>query len=241
MQAGLNPAMEIAPAELDTLAKRVKWARQQRNFSQVQLSTRSGVKQSDISKIERGDTLRPTNLLALARGLEASADWLDTGDGPWEAKPPLFAGEGSHADANVAHIAGRGAVPMISWVQAGTWNDVVDPFQPGVADDWYTCPVRHGQRTYCLKVRGDSMHNPDERPSYEDGDIIFVDPDVPVKHRDRIIVRLEDDQQVTFKQYMEEGDRRYLKALNPDWKPRYIEIDTHATICGKVIGKWVPE
>ncbi len=130
---------------------------------------------------------------------------------------------------------------MISWVQAGNWNDIADPFQPGVADDWYVCPVKHGHRTYCLKVRGDSMHNPGERPSYSDGDIIFVDPDLSVRHTDRAIVRLEDEKQVTFKQYMEDGDRRYLKALNPDWKPRYIEINGNATVCGKVIGKWVPE
>lgn len=210
-------------------------------MTQTQLAKTSGVMQSDVSKIERGDTLKPTGLLALARALECSADWLDTGDGQWLAKAPLFAGENAPADYNVTHIPGRGAVPMISWVQAGSWNDVSDPFQPGVADEWYTCPVKHGPRTYCLKVRGDSMHNPEERPSYEDGDIIFVDPDLAVRHKDRAIVRLEADQQVTFKQYMEEGERRYLKALNPDWKPRYIEIDSQATFCGKVIGKWVPE
>lgn len=232
---------EIAPATLDSLAKRVKWARQQRRMTQVALAETANVAQSDVSKIERGDTLKTANLLALARALKCDADWLDTGDGSWLARPPLFAGEGAAPDHNVAHIPGRGAVPMISWVQAGSWNDVSDPFQPGVADEWYTCPVKHGPKTYCLKVRGDSMHNPDERPSYSDGDIIFVDPDLNVAHKDRAIVRLEDDQQVTFKQYMEEGDRRYLKALNPDWKPRYIEIDSNATFCGKVIGKWVPE
>lgn len=228
-----------------TLAQRLKWVREQRGLTQTQLANRTGkppvVNQPDISKIERGETLRPTGILALARALECNADWLDTGDGEWQARPPLFAGEGATADYNVEVMTTKGGVPLISWVQAGTWNDVVDPFQPGIADDWIPCPVKHGPRTYCLIVRGDSMHNPDGKPSYEDGDVIFVDPDDEVRHKDRSIVRLEDDQQVTFKQYMEEGVRRYLKALNPEWKPRYIEIDTNATICGKVIGKWVPE
>ena len=135
---------------------------------------------------------------------------------------------------------GRG-VPLISWVQAGVWSDVADPFQPGDAEEWLPCPVRHGPRTYCVKVRGDSMHNPSGRPSYADGDIIFVDPDREAKAGDRVIVRLDDQQEATFKQLLIEDGRKMLKALNPEWSPRYIEINGNATITGVVIGKWVPE
>jgi SOS-response transcriptional repressor LexA len=38
-----------------------------------------------------------------------------------------------------------------------------------------------------------------------------------------------------------EGDRKYLKALNPAWPEQIIEINGNATICGVMIGKWVPE
>lgn len=134
-----------------------------------------------------------------------------------------------------------GGVPLISWVQAGCWADVSDPYQLGEADDWLPCPVRHGPRTYCLRVRGDSMHNPSGRPSYADGDIIFVDPDRDAKPGDRVVVRLDDQQEATFKQLLVEDGRKLLKALNPEWAPRYVEINGNATIAGVVIGKWVPE
>lgn len=134
-----------------------------------------------------------------------------------------------------------GGVPLISWVQAGCWADVADPYTVGDAEDWLPCPVRHGPRTYCLRVRGDSMHNPDGRPSYSDGDIIYVDPDRSANHGDRVIVRLDDQAEATFKQLLIEDGRKMLKALNPEWAPRYININGNATIAGVVIGKWVPE
>lgn len=79
MQIRLNRVVE----ELDTIGKRLRWARKERKLTQQQLSARSDVNQSDISKIERDEIQRPTGLLALARALRCNPDWLDTGDGDW--------------------------------------------------------------------------------------------------------------------------------------------------------------
>jgi SOS-response transcriptional repressor LexA len=169
---------------------------------------------------------RAARSLALRLGLPS--DVFDT--------PP-----GSKQQLNVEEVPQLPAVPLISWVQAGAWSDVSDPHAPGVADDWLPCPVRHGPNTYALRVRGESMFNPDGKPSYSDGDIIFVDPSREAHHGDRVVVRLDDQAEVTFKQLLVEDGRKMLKALNPDWKPRYIEINGNATMAGVVIGKWVPE
>lgn len=142
---------------------------------------------------------------------------------------------------NAEEIPVSTSVPLVSWVTAGAWSDVADPHAPGVADHWMPCPVRHGPHTYALKVRGESMYNPDGRPSYSDGDIIFVDPSKDAVHGDRVVVRLDDQAEATFKQLLIEDGRKLLKALNPEWKPRYIEINGNATMAGVVIGKWVPE
>lgn len=134
-----------------------------------------------------------------------------------------------------------GKVPLISSVQAGAWADIANNIQPHEAADWILCPVKHGQHTFCLVVEGESMRNPGQKPSYDPGDIIFVDPDQIAQSGDRVVVRLDGDSKATFKQYIEEDGRKILKALNPDWKPRYVELDSEATICGTVIGKWVGE
>lgn len=138
------------------------------------------------------------------------------------------------------YVGVRGKLPLISWVQAGQWSEIVDAFQPGDAEDWLPCPVVHGPHAYIVRVEGDSMHNPDGKPSFADGDLIFVDPDVGAEHRRCVIVRLEDEQKATFKQLVIEGDRKYLKALNPAWPNRIIEVNKTAYFCGVVIGKFEP-
>lgn len=134
-------------------------------------------------------------------------------------------------------IAGR--VPLISWVKAGTWGDVEDPYAIGDAEAWLPCPVKHGRRTFVLRVRGISMYNPGQRPSYSDGDLIFVDPDRGPISGDRVIAKISETNEATFKQLIVEGRRQYLKALNPAWPEQIIEIDRDTTIIGVVIGQWV--
>ena len=52
-----------------------------------------------------------------------------------------------------------------------------------------------------------------------------------------VVVRLEDSQETTFKQLVIEEGHQYLKALNPDWPNRIIEVNSNATICGVVVFK----
>lgn len=204
----------------------IRYHRLRLGLTEQQLADRIGVSRGSVQQWEKGDTApKRANQSATAEALGITLSELLCID----------------EDRSVEPIHGGRGVPLISWVQAGVWSDVSDPMQPGEAEDWLPCPVRHGPRTYCVRVRGDSMSNPAGKPSYADGDIIFVDPDREAKAGDRIIVRLEDQQEATFKQLLVEDGRKMLKALNPEWKPRYMEISTRATIAGVVIGKWVPE
>lgn len=132
-------------------------------------------------------------------------------------------------------------VPVISWVTAGKWAEVIDIYSPGVADDWFPCVRKHGARTFALRVRGVSMQNPNGKHSYADGDIIFVDPDRQADNGARVVVRLDDNNEATFKQLVIEGEKKFLLALNPAWPEKIIEINGNATICGVVIGKWTDE
>lgn len=63
------------------MGQRLKFAREQAKLTQTQLATKSGVAQSDISKLERGDMAKSTGLPALARALLCDVDWLETGEG----------------------------------------------------------------------------------------------------------------------------------------------------------------
>lgn len=127
-------------------------------------------------------------------------------------------------------------VPLISWIQAGSFHETEDPYPVGDAEDWFPLPKKAGPRTFALRVRGISME-----PKYHDGEIIFVDPDGEAHNGSRVVVRLEQEKEATFKELVVEGDKRYLRALNPAWPEPLIRIEREATICGVVRGKWVPE
>jgi transcriptional regulator with XRE-family HTH domain len=97
IQVRFNEVMsEYGP--VDTLAQRVKAARKHAGLTQEQAVKLSGVTQSDISKIERGKTLRPVGLIHLARAFNCDPYWLDTGNGfaPWEIGGATPAGARAH-------------------------------------------------------------------------------------------------------------------------------------------------
>lgn len=215
----------------------IRARRKQLGLSEQQLADKVGVSRGAVQQWELGKTApKRGNQQAVADALGISV-------------ADLMALEittskvhvSTSAEDRTEFMAAMGAVPLISWIQAGAWSDVADPYALGDAEDWLPCPARHGARTYCLRVRGESMFNPGGSPSYANGDIIFVDPDREARPGDRVVVRLEEHHEATFKQLVVEDGRMLLKALNPDWKPRYIEINGHATITGVVIGRWIPE
>jgi len=126
----------------------------------------------------------------------------------------------------------RGLHPLISWVQAGEWAEIAGNFELGDAEDLLPCPVRCSPDTFVLRVRGESME-----PKFHDGDLIFVDPQVAAVSGRYVVARLEESHEATFKQLIVEEERQYLKALNPDWPHRIIEVNTKATICGVIVFK----
>lgn len=131
-------------------------------------------------------------------------------------------------------------VPLISWVQAGNFCESPDLFSPGDAEEWLTCPSRHSQFTYALKVFGDSMtsSNPGER-SYPHGTIIFVDPERAHVVGSRVIARLPNSSEVTFKLYTEDAGQPYLMPINQRYPAISMPEDT--VICGVVVGSYWPE
>lgn len=139
--------------------------------------------------------------------------------------------------SNIEAVTVIANVPLISWVQAGEWCEASDLYNVGDAEEWLSCPVRHGPKTYALRVRGESMRNPGSKPSFEDGDVIFVDPDLGASHKSLVITKLDQSNEVTFKRLLIDGTSWYLEALNPAWPSRIIPIQTDAHICGVVIAR----
>jgi SOS-response transcriptional repressor LexA len=107
-----------------------------------------------------------------------------------------------------------GEVPVISWVQAGAWQDIADTFQPEDAERHLPIFKGHSSKTYALKVRGDSMTAPYGK-SYPAGCYVIVDPEKrSPMNGDRIIALTPGSKEATFKVYKDEDGRRWLAPLN---------------------------
>lgn len=126
-------------------------------------------------------------------------------------------------------------VPLISWIQAGEFSDVVDLFHPGEAVQWEDAiksnPSRH---SYALMVEGDSMVSQTGVHSFPPGTVLIVDPERAANAGDFVIAKDVQTQKATFKQLTTDGARWYLKPLNTQYPT--IEIDDPALrVIGRVI------
>lgn len=133
--------------------------------------------------------------------------------------------------AKLAH----GQIPVLSWVQAGDWGNVY----LNDVDEWRSTAKSHSSKTFALRVRGLSMYNPGNRESFQDGDIILVDPDRAADNGSLVIALLENTNESTFKKLYIEDGQYYLKPLNPSWQPQLIELKDPTKICGVVFEKQV--
>ena len=74
---------------MDTIGSRLKAARHEKGWSQLQLAEAAGVSQSAIGNIESGQRKRPRDLVSIGAALGVSAEWLETGKGGSDQRPAL--------------------------------------------------------------------------------------------------------------------------------------------------------
>lgn len=67
---------------MDTLAKRLKYARQRAGLTQEELSARVGIRQPVYSRLERGQAKRSYFLAQIAQACGVNSYWLATGQFP---------------------------------------------------------------------------------------------------------------------------------------------------------------
>ena len=83
-----------------------------------------------------------------------------------------------------------------------------------------------GREPFALRVIGDSMV-----PEFQDGHIIIVDPGMPAVSGAYVVVDYNGE--TTFRQFVVDGERRYLRPLNEDFP--IIDLNGTYTIRGVVV------
>ena len=133
--------------------------------------------------------------------------------------------------------------PLISWVAAGEACESSVCYPQGIADTWLSSTENAGEGAYWLTVRGHSMTR-DVQPSFPEGTYILVRKDFDLVSGKYYIARNlngrggDDDDSVTFKQYIRDAGIEYLVPLNPQYQT--IPMDGTWEIIGRVIDAKIP-
>ena len=210
---------------MEILKVNFKKAREAAGLTQSELANIANTSQTSIYKIENGITLRPRGIERLAKILNVTPEWLQFG----------VTGESNVVNASIT----RKMIPVISWDKAGAFCDS-SVLGINDVDEWLPCPVNAGDKTFGLRVKGDSMTSPHRgERSYPEGIVLYVDPDAEVTSGKRVIACLKSSDKATFKTYIEDGGETYLMPINPQFPT--LTVDDDVRICGVVIGSFWPE
>lgn len=126
----------------------------------------------------------------------------------------------------------KGKYPVISWVSAGDWAEAIEPYHRKSIDRWFETTVECSENAFWLDVKGDSMTSP-VGLSIPEGMVILVDPEVEARSGKLVVAKLETENEATFKKYIEDSGRKFLKPLNPQYP--MTEINGNCRIIGVVI------
>lgn len=244
----------------ESTGNRVRKARKHAKLTQVQLAKKLKTSQGTISDIENGRNKESSYLYAIASSTGVSAEWLINGVGEMldEPKKPSIKelkekiknienqSDNDPLDPSIPKgtkkvPAGHGMdgmLPVISWVAAGNFSDVM----PVTIDDvieWIPRPAHLSARAFGLVIKGRSMW-----PEFKPSEIIYVEPEInpwDLIDGDLIVVHCNDDKQATFKQLVlgDSIDDMYLKPLNEDWPDQKIVPMGECQLVGIVDSKYV--
>lgn len=203
------------------ISERIKQRMSALELRAVDVVRLTGVSKGTVSQWLNG-IAKPggKNIIALSKALGCQPDWLLFGkDAPIQNTTPSNVIPGPDI---------KGEYPLISWVQAGAWAAI---YEENLAESVrYPCPVACSDSTFVLRVLGISM-----QPTFNEGELIFVDPEAEIANGKYVVARLDDENEATFKQLVIEGERKFLKPANPNWPEQLIPINGNCTIVGVVV------
>lgn len=169
-------------------------------------------------------------IVKIANVLGVNASWLDSGQGARNGiDQPLSAADGESQACPTPEFR---FLPVISSIQAGSWADTINSFEPGDADS-YTPVIGHwSQYAFVLRVEGDSMTNTGGGLSIPHGAHVVVEPEEGARHGDIVVAKLDSHEQATVKKMVIDPPDTYLMPLNPQYDK--ITVDGTCRIVGVV-------
>ncbi|SFR00809.1 SOS-response transcriptional repressor LexA (RecA-mediated autopeptidase) [Enterobacter sp. kpr-6] len=206
---------------------RIRARRKELKLTQAVLGKLVGVNRVTVTGWESGDYAPGgSNLQALSAALKCNPQWLIDGTGDPDSDIPTM---------RPTDKFGVKQIPVLSWVQAGEWTESGAPLTRDDVKEWIYTTASLSDEGFALRVRGDSMTNPNGAPSIPEGSLVIVDPDYggPYEVNGRIVVaQIDGSTEATLKKFVIDGPVRYLVPLNPHY--RVLEVNGNCRLVGVV-------
>lgn len=198
----------------------------------ARLAKLAGVTPKASSKWLNGEAMPGgAKMLALASALKVRVEWLEYGTGGMTEGMSGF-------DANVEPAPGPVRYyeyPEISWVQAGMPMEAVE-ISNVASCEVHPSDAWAGPNGFWLKVKGPSMTSSNGM-SFPEGMVILVAPGFDVESSQFVVAKMVDSNEATFKQFIWDSGRAFLKPLNPSFPT--VEMDDEWVLVGRVVdAKW---
>lgn len=206
-------------------------------ISQAALARACGIKPPSVNDWLSGKTktIEGQNLLLAAEFLGVAPKWLATGRGPVRKSSGLA--EGSNVESTLQPTRSF-SYPEISWVQAGAAREAVEMGNVALCPQ-HTSDVWAGEDAFWLRVTGDSMTVSSGSPSFPEGFLILIAPDIEPRPGQFVVARMISSNEATFKQLMRDAGELYLKPLNSAYPTR--AVDDAWEIVGTVVDGKMPK
>ncbi|HEM8304488.1 TPA: helix-turn-helix domain-containing protein [Providencia rettgeri] len=207
-----------------SMGDRIRERRKELKLTQEALAKIAGVNRVTVTGWEKDD-YQPNgaNLQALAEALKCNPIWLVEGTGSCDA--PYTRG----LSVSVREL------PVLSWVQAGTWTETDSGVCLDDVNEYITTTLSLSSGAFALRVNGSSMTTIVKDASIPDGSIVIVEPDLTrfSSINGKIVVAyIHGGTEATLKKFVEDWPNRYLIPLNPFYKT--IDFDENCRIVGVV-------
>lgn len=121
-------------------------------------------------------------------------------------------------------------VPLITWHMASQWH-VLASSHPLTDLEKVVTSAKVSPLAFALRAEDDAMQA-NSGVSVLIGAVVIADPDAVARQGDFIVVTLSGEQKAVLRQLVSDGNKRYLKPLNPQY--RLVEFKPDSLIGGVV-------
>jgi phage repressor protein C with HTH and peptisase S24 domain len=125
---------------------------------------------------------------------------------------------GQHIASESINILRASQIPVVGTARGGEDGYYVEIDYPAGHGDGYVSYPTKRSNAYAIRVRGDSM-----RPRIKPGEYVIIEPDIPVRPGDEVIVRTKSGRSMVKVLHAERSGFVELLSLNDEHKPITLE------------------